>query len=76
MLYRWFFIASKRVVIEIDGAQHKSDLNQKQDQKRDLDLAALNIHVLRYTNQDIRENFQEVCNDILEKLSIQASDMK
>ena len=69
-----FFIASKRLVIEIDGSQHNLHDNRLADEKRDANLRALGITVLRYSNLDINERFQAVCNDIL--LHLQMSDLK
>ena len=65
-----FFIASKRIVIEIDGAQHGIAEHREADRKRDEDLRNLEIKVLRYTNKDINQNFKAVCADISEHLGI------
>ena len=66
-----FFIAEKRVVIEIDGLQHGMEEQKAADKKRDADLNALGITVLRYRNQDINQNFYAVCQDILLKLNLE-----
>ena len=66
-----FFIAEKRVVIEIDGSQHGMEGQKAADEKRDADLNALGITVLRYRNQDINQNFYAVCQDILLKLNLE-----
>ena len=71
-----FFIASKRIVIEIDGAQHLVQENKEADIKRDADLRALGVTVLRYSNVDINGNFNEVCEDILRRLGLNVSDLK
>ena len=71
-----FFIASKRIVIEIDGAQHLLQENKEADIKRDADLRALGVMVLRYSNVDINGNFNEVCEDILRRLGLNVSDLK
>ena len=70
-----FFIASKRIVIEIDGIQHKMPENKKEDEKRDDDLYNLGITVLRYSNHDINSNFNNVCEDILKHLELKTSDL-
>ena len=67
----FFFIAEKRVVIEIDGSQHGMEEQKAADKKRDADLNALGITVLRYRNQDINQNFYAVCQDILLKLNLE-----
>ena len=71
-----FFIAEKRVVIEIDGSQHNVLENEEKDKRRDAELNALGIKVLRYTNISINKNFFVVCEDILEHLELSAEDMK
>ena len=71
-----FFVAEKRTVIEIDGLQHKIPENEKKDKQRDADLKALGIKVLRYTNEDINNNFNEICEDILWHLKILPSELK
>lgn len=70
-----FFIAEKRVVIEIDGAQHFEPVNKNADKHRDDELLKLGITVLRYSNYEINKNFEAVCNDILNRLSLKASDL-
>ena len=70
-----FFIAEKRVVIEIDGAQHFEPNNKNADKRRDDELLKLGITVLRYSNYEINKNFEAVCNDILNRLSLKASDL-
>ena len=71
-----FYIASARIVIEIDGVQHKMPEQHEADMKRDADLRRLGNTVLRYTNQDIRHRFNTVCQDVLDRLGLKAEDMK
>ena len=71
-----FFIASKRIVIELDGIQHEMPDNKNSDQKRDQDLKALGITVLRYRNTDINQRFTWVCEDILTHIGMTAKDVK
>ena len=69
-----FFIASKRIVIEIDGGQHYEEKARQKDEQRDKDFADLGITVLRYTNADINKNFQGVCEDILKALAFSSGE--
>lgn len=71
-----FFIARHRVVVEIDGRQHMLPEHRQADAARDEDLIALGCRVLRYTNEDIKCNFNSVCNDILSHLGLNATDLK
>ncbi len=71
-----FFVAQKRVVIEIDGAQHGEEENFAKDKQRDKELSNLGITVLRYTNSDINKQFNSVCIDILFHLNLTEDDIK
>ena len=71
-----FYIAEKKIVIEIDGIQHQSNEHKTADEERDKALANWNITVLRYSNESIRKNFRTVAEDILNKLDITFSDLK
>ena len=71
-----FFIASHRVVIEIDGCQHGSATNKDKDSKRDEELSALGITVLRYKNSLVNSNFNYVCDNILKHLGLTVADLK
>ena len=66
-----FFIAKDKIIIEIDGKQHTGDLEKEKDALRDAELKKLGFTVLRYSNNSIRYNFNEVCDDILKHLKIQ-----
>ena len=70
-----FFIASKRVVIEIDGLQHELEENKVADKERDFQLLNLGIKVLRYSNNDVNNNFNAVCEDILKNLGLKVDDL-
>ena len=61
-----FYIASAKLVIELDGSQHFEE--PKADHIRDAYLNSLGISVKRYSNSDINRQFSAVCEDILELL--------
>ena len=65
-----FYIASKQIVIELDGSQHYQDEGKAADQLRDTELEALGLTVLRYSNADVNMRFESVCQDIWNKLQI------
>ena len=71
-----FYIAKKKIVIEIDGRQHTAPEHKKTDEIRDSVLKSWNITVLRYSNDDIRKNFNAVADDILKNLNLTYSDLK
>ena len=71
-----FYIAEKRIVIEVDGRQHQAMEHLEADQKRDADLAAWDITVLRYSNESIRTQFRTVAQEILNTLGLTFADLK
>ena len=64
-----FYIPSCKIVIEIDGSQHYEKGNQKNDKERDFKLNSEGIRVLRYTNLQIKKDFENVCKDILNNIT-------
>lgn len=71
-----FYIAEKKTVIEVDGRQHLTREHKETDEKRDADLGAWGIIVLRYSNESIRNNFIPVAADILRNLGLDFKDLK
>lgn len=65
-----FYCASKKIAIELDGSQHFSEKNSLNDKLRDSYLNSLGITVLRYANNHIWDNFDGVCQDILNHLNL------
>ena len=65
-----FYIAEKKVVIEVDGIQHTSPEHKMSDRMRDKELSKWGITVLRYSNKDINQNFYGVVNDIMRILEL------
>jgi very-short-patch-repair endonuclease len=63
-----FYIAEKKLAIELDGSRHYDFPGKQSDAARDAFLAEQGLAVLRYANSDIGKNFQGVCEDILSHL--------
>ena len=70
-----FYIAEKKIVIEIDGIQHGEATHVEADEKRDKSLSAWGITVLRYSNKDVRKKFSEVTQDILNHLGLREESL-
>ena len=49
--------------------------NQDADNERDYQLKNLGIKVLRYSNFDVNNNFNVVCEDILKNLGLGVDDL-
>ena len=71
-----FYIAEKKIVIEIDGGQHLMSEHKKADDQRDAFLATWGILVLRYSNDSIRNDFKFVTEDILKHLELDVGDLR
>ena len=65
-----FYCASAKLVIELDGSQHYEDKGAAADRERDLALNQLGITVVRYSNEDVNQNFEGVCADLLRRLEL------
>jgi very-short-patch-repair endonuclease len=50
--------------------------NRKADQKRDEELHNLGIKILRYTNLEVNNSFNAVCEDILKSIGLDFGDLK
>ena len=70
-----FYIAERKIVIEIDGLQHESAGNAKSDAERDEVLNSWGIEVMRFSNRRINKAFYSVTCEILEKLGLTWFDL-
>jgi very-short-patch-repair endonuclease len=59
-----FYCPESKLVIEIDGLQHNRKYEKDYDQVRTELLESLNIKVIRFSNDKVMNNFQEVIDQI------------
>ena len=59
-----FYCSSAKIAVEIDGSQHRTRKGLESDAERDAFLGSLGITVLRYSNDAVRNHFNDVCADI------------
>ena len=59
-----FYCSSAKLVIEIDGNQHFSEEGKVWDENRTAHLNSLGLQVIRFTNQQVNEEFESVCSMI------------
>lgn len=59
-----FYCAKAKLVIELDGSQHYMDEGLAYDKERTKVINAYGIEVIRFSNMDIDENFEGVCEKI------------
>ena len=68
-----FYCHKLKLVIEIDGSIHDSEEAKLHDEKRQKDLENLNLTVIRFTNEQIKndiENVIKVISSIIEKSTL------
>ncbi len=56
-----FYCSKARLVVEIDGIQHYDEAAAKYDEKRTKAINNLGIKVIRFDNDEINKEFEEVC---------------
>lgn len=59
-----FYCEKAKLAVELDGSQHYEEAGQEYDRIRTEYLRGLGIRVLRFSNQDIKQNFRGVCDTI------------
>ena len=64
-----FYTAQAQLVIEVDGAQHGQEKRMLADEDRDRFMREQGLRVIRYSNEEIRKNFEGVCGHILRMIA-------
>ena len=59
-----FYCAEARLVIELDGSQHYTEQGKAYDAERTQILREYGLKVLRFSNREVDEHFEEVCEKI------------
>ena len=59
-----FYCKQANLVIEIDGGQHLSDEATEKDKERTIMIESLGLKVIRFSNEDIDNNINDVCKRI------------
>ena len=59
-----FYCAKLKLVIEVDGDTHFFPEAQAKDEARTNILQGYGLTVIRFTNDDVLENFEAVCEEI------------
>ena len=63
-----FVCRSKHLIIEVDGGQHNKSENINYDDERTKYLKSCGFNVIRFWNNEIDENIEDVYNKILRYL--------
>ncbi len=56
-----FYCHKAKLVIELDGSQHYTDDGMAYDAERTALLNSCELHVIRFSNSDVKTNFENVC---------------
>lgn len=59
-----FYCPVLKLIIEVDGEIHDHPKNKTNDRLRDLELAELGFHILRFRNKEIESNIEVVIERI------------
>ena len=59
-----FYCAALKLVIEVDGESHFTDEGQEYDRERTQILEGYGLKVVRFTNDQVLNNFEAVCEEI------------
>ena len=63
-----FFCPALRLVVEVDGDSHFRLKEQEHDKKRDEYLKHVKLHVVRFTNDQIYQDLEEVLRELANKI--------
>ena len=63
-----FYCHYAKLVIELDGSQHYTDEGKAYDAERTSILEKYGLSIMRFSNNDIDNKFQAVCNMIDQKI--------
>jgi very-short-patch-repair endonuclease len=63
-----FYCARKMLVIEVDGDSHFTAFGGRHDIRRTQSLEAQGVRVIRFTNLEVMEQFEAVCQRIEQAL--------
>ena len=59
-----FYCHKAKLIIEVDGSQHYTEQGRHSDEFRTDRLSEFDLNIIRFTNQQIDDNFYGVCEYI------------
>jgi very-short-patch-repair endonuclease len=65
-----FYCPEQKLIIEIDGDSHFTEIAKKEDEKRTQYLESFGYKVIRYNNLEVLNNINGVFEDLLRKLNL------
>jgi very-short-patch-repair endonuclease len=71
-----FYCVKAKLVIELDGSQHYTDLGRQKDAERDNYLRGIGQDVARYSDIELLQNEDGVMQDIFEQVKARVGGLK
>jgi very-short-patch-repair endonuclease len=71
-----FYCSQLKLAVEIDGESHLEKEALQYDKERTEILNSLGIKVIRYTNYDVLNNFEEVYKNILKEVNERKKELE
>ncbi|BDU50722.1 endonuclease domain-containing protein [Haliovirga abyssi] len=69
-----FYCYKAKLVIEVDGSQHYTEDGIEYDKARTKVLNSYNLEVVRFSNYEVENRFEEVCESIDEIIKSKVKD--
>ena len=69
-----FYCSKAKIVIELDGTQHYLKEGKTADFKRDTDLKQMGLLILRFSNREVNQEFDSVCQQIDKDVQTRIAD--
>jgi very-short-patch-repair endonuclease len=63
-----FYCPKSKLIIEVDGGQHYSNIGNKKDRMRDNDLKGLGMQILRVSDREVFKNLEGIIEKVYEIL--------
>jgi very-short-patch-repair endonuclease len=63
-----FYCAALKLAIEIDGESHFTESGKSYDYERTMTLEGYGLRVIRFTNEEVMNHFEAVCQQIEESI--------
>jgi len=64
-----FYAPKARLVIEVDGSQHREAMHREKDRKRDADLSKMGLTTLRFNSREVLTRTDAVVEKIAEAVA-------
>ena len=67
-----FYCAKAKLIVELDGSGHHTAAQFQADQQRTKELQSMGMHIIRFQNSEIEQEFAKVCRSIRDTVELLA----